>query len=155
MSALKELKALSLADSRRRYPNMPEEVRSCRNYTDKTSNGLTRAILDYLKFSGWQAERVSNTGRYVDGSKVITDVTGFQRRIGSGKWIPGSGTRGTSDISAVISGKAVKIEIKMKDKQSPDQKKYQESVEKAGGLYWLVRSFDEFLNLYNQLNGNN
>jgi hypothetical protein len=67
------------------------------------------------------------------------------------KWIPGSGTKGTADISATIWGKSVKIEAKMKDRQSEDQKKYQAQIERAGGLYWLVRSFKEFLTLYNQI----
>jgi len=128
---------------------MPEYVRSTRNYTDKTANGLTKCIIDFLKFSGWQAERVNSTGRYIDGSKVVKDVTGFQRRIGSGKWLPSSGQKGTSDISATIAGRSVKIEIKMKDRQSPDQIAYQMQVERAGGLYWLVRSFDEFMSYYN------
>jgi hypothetical protein len=151
MNTLKQLRELSLAESRRRYPNMPEEVRSTRNYTDKTANGLTKCIIDFLRFSGWQAERVSNTGRYIDGSKVVTDVIGSKRRIGSGKWIPGSGQKGTADIAATIWGRSVKIEIKIRDSQSVFQKQYQLQVEKAGGLYWLVRSFDEFMNYYNQL----
>jgi hypothetical protein len=45
----------------------------------------------------------------------------------------------------------VKIEIKMKDKQSPDQVKYQQAVERAGGLYLICHSFDEFMNYYNTI----
>ena len=151
---LKELRQLALADSRTRYPDMPEYVRSTRNYTDKTANGLTRCIIDFLRFSGWQAERINCTGRPIDNTKIVTDVLGSQRRIGSIKWIPGTGQKGTSDISAVIHGRAVKIEVKMRDRQSEDQKSYQLKIEKAGGYYWLVRSFEEFLNFYNQLNTN-
>lgn len=148
---LKHLKALSLANSRARYPHMPESVRSCRSYSDRTANGLQKCIIDFLTFSLHQAERISSAGRYIDSSKVITDCLGSKRRIGSGKWIPGSMQKGSADISATINGRSVKIEVKMKDSQSESQKKYQEQVEKAGGLYWLVRSFDEFLNFYNDL----
>jgi len=151
MFALKALRELALANSRKRHPNLPESVRSCRNYSDKSANGLTKCVIDFLNFSGHQAERVSSSGRYLDNSKVITDTLGFKRRIGSGKWIPGSMQKGSADISATINGRSVKIEIKMQDKQSEAQRKYQEQVELAGGKYWLVRSFDQFLTYYNDL----
>ncbi|HVN57778.1 MAG TPA: hypothetical protein VMT63_05730 [Bacteroidales bacterium] len=150
-SSLKILRELALSYNRKRYPHTPEYARSCKPYSDKTANGLTTCILDFLKFSGWQGERISNTGRYLDNSKVVTDTLGNKRRIGSGKWIRGSGVKGTADISATIRGKSVKIEVKMKDRQSPDQKNYQAAIEKAGGLYWLVRSFDDFMNFYKTL----
>lgn len=56
--------------------------------------------------SGHQAERVSNTGRYIDKSKRVTDVLGRSRIIGTGKFIYGTGTNGTADIHAVVSGKS-------------------------------------------------
>ena len=146
-NGIQQLKALALAHSRTRHPSLPEEARCTRNYTDKTANGLTKCIIDYLTFSGHQAERISSTGRYLDKSKVVSDVLGNSRRIGSGQWIPSSGIKGTADISATIWGKAVKIEIKIKDRQSPDQRSYQQAIEKAGGLYWICHSMEEFLNL--------
>ena len=151
MNALKQLRDLSLEDSRRRHPTLPEGARSCRKYTDRTANGLTRCIVDFLRFNGWQAERINCTGQPLDQTKVITDVLGSSRRIGSVKWLPTSGQRGTSDISAVIRGRAVKIEVKMKDKQSDDQKAYQQAVERAGGIYLIIRSFEEFIRYYNEI----
>ena len=150
-NSIQQLKALAIAHSRTRYPEMPEYARSTRNYTDRTANGLTKCIIDYLIFSGHQAERINSTGRYMDKSKVVTDVLGRSMRIGSGKWIPGTGTKGTADISATIWGKSVKIEVKMRDKQSPDQKAYQEQIERAGGKYFICHSMDEFLTHYNRL----
>lgn len=149
--ALKELRELALTENRRQYPAFPEYARYIKPYSDKTANSLTRAIIDFLRFNGWQAERVAVTGRYIDNSKIVTDIIGMSRRIGSGKWIPTSGQRGSSDLSAVIAGRSVKIELKVSegDRQSAAQKEYQKQVEKAGGLYWLVRSFDEFQKLYN------
>lgn len=145
------LKELALQDSISRHPTLPAYARHVRTYNDRTANGLTRCIIDFLRFSGWQAERINCTGRPQDNTKVVEDITGFSRRIGSVKWLPTSGQKGTSDISATIVGRSVKIEIKMRDRQSPDQKSYQLQVEQSGGLYWLVRSFDEFMNFYNQL----
>lgn len=148
---LAQLRELALQHSRWKHPTMPEQWRCTHNYTDRTSGGLTKCILDFLKFNGFVGERINSTGRYIDRSKVVTDVLGNSRRIGSGQWIPTAGIKGTADISAVIRSRAVKIEIKMKDKQSPDQIEYQRQVEAAGALYWICHSFNEFLTLYNEL----
>ena len=150
MNGLSQLKELALNQSRTKHPSLPESARCTRSYTDKTSNGLQKCISDFLVFSGHQCERIAVTGRYLDNSKIITDILGSKRKIGSGKWIKSSMQPGTSDISATIWGKSVKIEIKIgRDKQSEAQKQYQKGVEMAGGKYWLVRSFDEFMNFYN------
>lgn len=141
---IKYLKELYLENHRKRYPSLPEPARVAPAYSDKTANKLTRCIIDYIRLKGGQAERVANMGRPVDQSKVYTDVIGNQRRIGGVKWIPGQGTPGTADISATINGRAVKIEVKIKDRQSEAQKKYQEQIEKAGGIYLLIRNFSQF-----------
>lgn len=152
MTGLQQLRELALQEDRRRHPNFPESARYVKPYKDKTANELTRSVVDFLRFNGWQAERINCTGRPIDNTKVVTDVTGFSRRIGSIKWVPTSGQRGTSDISAVVHGKSIKIEIKiLKDRQSQYQKDYQQQIERAGGIYWVIKSFDEFLIKYNQL----
>jgi hypothetical protein len=139
-----------MENHRQRYPNMPEYARTCKKYEDRTANGLTRCVIDFIRLSGYQAERINCTGRYIDNTEVFTDVVGRTRSIGSTKWLPTSGQRGTADISAVIRGRAVKIEIKIKDRQSEDQMRYQEAIERAGGIYLIVRSFEEFYNWYNE-----
>ena len=145
---LQTLRELYMEDNRRRHPSLPEYARSCRNYTDKTANGLTRCVIDWLNLNGHQAERINSTGRYIDNSRVVSDITGSLKRIGSRKWIPGTGTRGTADISATIAGRSVKIEVKMKDLQSIAQNEYQKAIEQAGGIYLLVHSFQEFFQCY-------
>ncbi|MDE2218680.1 MAG: VRR-NUC domain-containing protein [Patescibacteria group bacterium] len=61
------------------------------------------------------------------------------------------GTKGSPDIICVIGGRFVGLEIKGTDgKQSEDQKKFQKELEKAGGIYVLLRSqrdIDEKLGL--------
>jgi hypothetical protein len=118
-------------------------------YTDATANGLTRCVTDYITFIGGQAERISNTGRYIDDSKIVTDILGNRKKIGSGKYIKGQGTNGTADISATYKGRSIKIEIKMNDKQSEAQKEYQQMIERAGGIYFICHNFDEFLDKFN------
>ncbi len=151
MSALATLRQLAIEHSRMKHPTLPESARYVKPYSDRTANSLTRAIIDFLNFSGSQAERINSTGRPLDQTTIVTDILGSKRRIGSIKWIPGTGQKGTADISATIRGRSVKIEVKIKDRQSPDQLKYQQQIEQAGGLYWIVRSFDEFLSFYNEL----
>jgi hypothetical protein len=152
MKPLDKLKELALEESRRRSPNFPEYARVIHKYTDKTANGLTKCIIDYIKFSGGYAERISVTGRYIDNSKVVEDVIGRKRKIGSGQYIPSSMQKGSADISAVVQSKTVKIEVKIgKDRQSEDQKKYQSDIERAGGYYIIVRDFADFLTQYESL----
>ena len=107
-------------------------------YNDTTANGLTRCIIDYIKLHGGQAERITVMGR-------PTEVCG---RV---KWGKSHMTVGTADISATIQGRSVKIEVKIgTDKQSKKQKKYQSDIERAGGLYYVARSFNEFVKWYEE-----
>jgi len=118
-------------------------------FIDKTANGLTTAIIRWIILNGYQAERISTTGRWIDNSKIVTDVLGNRKKIGSGKYIKGTGTNGSADISATIKGKSIKIEVKIgKDKQSEAQIKYQQMIEKAGGIYFIAKNFDDFFNFY-------
>lgn len=128
-----------------RYPSMNKDYIPKYKYTDKTANGLTRCIVDWLNLNAHQAERINSAGRVLDKTMVVKDVMGINRTIGTKCYIPGTGTNGTADISSVIKGRAVKIEVKMKDKQSLDQIKYQRDIESAGGQYWLIHDFEEFI----------
>jgi hypothetical protein len=82
----------------------------------------------------------------VDKTKVVTDCLGRKQRIGSTKWVKSNMKKGSADISATINGRAVKIEVKIgKDRQSEAQKNYQAEIERAGGIYFIAKSFDDFL----------
>lgn len=151
MKAIDHLKALKLADTKSRYPNVPEIALPKIEYNQNSANGLTKCILDFLNLSGHQAERINTMGRMLDNRKTYTDVIGRQKTIGSTKYIPTTGTKGSADISATINGRSVKIEVKFgKDRQSADQKAYQEQIEKAGGIYIIAKEFDSFYDWYQQ-----
>ena len=116
------------------------------NLKENGANALTRLVIDFLTYNGSQAERISSQGQYRDGKKQVTDCIGRTRTIGSGLWTPGTSTKGTADISATIKGRSVKIEIKWgADRQSEAQKEYQLSIEKALGIYIIVKTFDDFV----------
>jgi len=100
------------------------------------ANGLTQAIVKFILWNGYRATRVSSSGRVVKG-----------------KYIPGATRRGAADVSATIKGRSVMFEIKIgSDKPSPEQLREQELEIKAGGQYYFIKSFEEFLNIYDTLN---
>lgn len=54
------------------------------------------------------------------------------------------GATGSPDIICVINGRYIGLEMKTPiGKQSEHQKAFQEKLSEAGGIYFLVRSFDE------------
>lgn len=148
--ALKDLEDLALQYQKEKFPNFPYPPK--KKYSDRTTNGLTKCIIDFLSFSGHQAERINSMGRRIDKRKTVVDVIGRSRTIGNVEWIKGSGRTGTSDISAVISGRAVKVEVKCKatgdNYQSQDQVSYQQDIEAAGGIYVIARTFEGFREWY-------
>jgi hypothetical protein len=116
------------------------------------ANSLTGAIINYIRYNGHHAERINNI------SRQVTSKTGAK------VFIPSAGFRGTSDIHAckhfkladknciIEFGQFVAIEVKVgKDKVSEAQKYYAEVVTKAGGVYMIVRNFDEFLEQWNAI----
>lgn len=128
-----------------KYPEYPDVYWVMFKFRDGTANQLTQLIIKFCQYNGWQAERVSSSGRFIS-SKPKYDIIGRQQ-IGGGVWIPPTSTKGTADISATINGLSVKIEVKIgNDRQSQSQKKYQSSVEDAGGIYLIAKNFDQFLN---------
>ena len=149
--AVKLLEKIANETARKKYPNTPAEWLAPLKYSDKTANELTKCIIHFLRFKGCQAERISTTGRIINNQKTFVDVVGRTRFIGQGaKWIPGTGTNGSADISATINGQSVKAEVKVsRDKQSETQKLYQLSVERAGGIYIIATSFEQFYKWFN------
>jgi hypothetical protein len=130
------------------HPSIPPNYIAKTVYKDQTANGLTKAICDWINLHGYQAERINTMGtareKKTTGGKVI-GVT----------WTKGTSTAGSADISATIKGRSVKIEVKIKDRQSEAQKRYQEHIEKAGGIYKIFRDFDSFVEWYEKFIQNN
>ena len=150
--SIKILEAIALEKLKERYPNNPYLPKV--TYTDATTNGLTKCVIDYIKLKGFHAERVNSTGAIKDNRTTAKDVLGNVRTIGSVQWIKSTTQAGTSDISGTIKGRSVKIEIKCEatgDRyQSKAQIEYQKQIEQAGGVYLIVRTFEDFYNWFNE-----
>jgi hypothetical protein len=112
----------------KKYPHFPPSSIPIFNCNDSTANSLTKIIIAFLKYKGYQAERINVISRQINGKHIKSTMQ-----------------KGTADISATILGKSVKIEVKIgKDVQSDTQKKYQQQIEDAGGLYFIAKDFESF-----------
>ncbi len=127
--SIKELERLHFECKQKKHPDVPYLVKT--KFRDDTANGLTKCITAWLQIHGHFAGRVNTTGTY--NSKL-------------GKYIHSGSKKGMADITAVIRGKHVSIEIKTgKDRMRPEQIKVKQEIEAAGGVYIVASSFDNFL----------
>ena len=84
-------------------------------------------------------------GRPIDTRRTY-NVAGCIRQVGSLRWGKSTSTTGSADISAVVFGRAVKVEVKIgADRQREAQRCYQSAVERAGGLYFIAKDFNTFV----------
>ena len=105
-------------------------------YSDTTSNGLTNCICDFVVFLGGYANRINTTGS--------------MRKInGEMKWVKGNTNKGAADIRILYQGRSIDVEIKIgRDRQNEAQIKEQKRIHNAGGVYVVVKDFEEFLNYW-------
>lgn len=127
-----EVRALeNLCDNyrKRKNPDTPKKY-----YSDKTAHELEKCIINYCHLFGVFAEKVQSMGRTIFKGQPI--------------YVRNSNTTGQADLSLIIKGKAIKVEVKCKwtgDRyQSEAQKAYQRNVERSGGIYIIIRDFAEF-----------
>lgn len=100
------------------------------------TNEITQAIKKYIRFNGGYAFRVNSIG-------VFDPVRQVYRR---------NNEKGISDLICCYKGLFIAIEIKQGyDKQSEWQKVFEQNVNKAGGIYIIVKSFEQFKNFFDNL----
>lgn len=138
-SSMKSLIEMDFESKKKRYPNVPEHCLP-KLKVKQNANGLTQAIIKYLTLKGHFATRTSSAGRYLTKEK---------------KWIPSTTKKGYPDITAIIDGKTLAIEVKVnRDKMSEAQLKVKAEIEAAGGLYIIAKTFDDFEDFYNKIINN-
>ena len=102
-------------------------------YSDKTANGLTKCIEDFIKHIGGYANRTSTTGMV----RVVNGVA---------KWTKGNTNKGAFDLRFVYQGKSVDVEVKIgRDVMSDAQEKEMTRIIAAGGLAFIAKDFPSFL----------
>jgi len=130
-SGIKLLTNLKLKELKAKCPSVPEYALTVPKYTDRTANGLTKCIIDFIELRGFYATRINTMGVY------DTELQKYRK---------GTTKRGTADIHACIKGKHLSIEVKIgADAQSMYQEQTEQEVIKSGGIYLIARTFDEFL----------
>jgi hypothetical protein len=105
-------------------------------YSDTTANGLTNCIEDFIKHIQGYSNRISTTGtmRKINGRMT---------------WTKGNSNKGAADVRILFNGRSVDVEVKIgRDKMSEAQYKEKQRVENAGGLYFVAKSFSEFLDFW-------
>lgn len=96
-----------------------------------TTNELTNKITDYINAKGGCAVRINSAAVYDPRLKV------YRKRRESDK--------GVSDILVCWEGMYIAMEVKTgKDRQNDDQKRYEARVNKAGGLYIIIKTWADF-----------
>lgn len=141
---------LDYQNARNREPWREDLGKSC-PINECSANNLTKRIREFIYWSGYTSIRINVMGIARDNRKVVYDVLGHARQVGSMEYRPSGSTKGTADINCTVNGKTIWIEIKYgKDRQSEDQKRFEAEQTKAGAEYWIVRGFDEFLTKWDE-----
>lgn len=111
------------------------------SYDDRTANGLTRFIIDFLQFYGFYAARINIGGINIGGDKYRTSGS----------------TKGVADVISCINGRFVQFEVKAgKDRPREAQLEQQRLTTAAGGFYFFTHNATEFVEQVKQvINHNN
>ncbi len=126
--AVKQLEQLSYEADRLKYPNIRPEHLARRSFRDDTASGLTACIVKYASLNGSFASRLNNMGVYRKG-----------------KYTRPTSRRGLPDILITKGGQSIFVEVKVgRDKMSQHQEAVRNDQRKAGGLYMVASSFEQF-----------
>lgn len=117
---------------------------------EKKANGLTKLICTFLTWKGHHSNRINTQGQArvqkVPRYNIFTESIQTFDKVTYTKSMT---KRGTPDISAIINGRAVMIEIKVgRDRLSEDQLKQMSEIEAAGGIYFVARDMPSFYEWY-------
>lgn len=99
-----------------------------------SANELQSFIMDHATWMGCHCNRINTTGR----------------KIGD-KWIKGTTKKGTADLSLIVSGRSIYLEIKYgKDTPSDHQLFQQSKVRAAGGVYEFIHNVEEYFAVFDK-----
>lgn len=113
-----------------------------------SSNGLRRAICNFMQWEGHHLEPTNNMGRPVQRKVPKFNLLAgkVEYLFGGIEWQKGSGMTGSSDAKGHISRKndyaiPLYVEIKYgKDTQSHEQIEYEQKINDTGGIYIVVKT---------------
>lgn len=118
----------------------------------KTTNGITRFIIDYTAWHGALSERIGVEGRTIKQKDIKTANGGVI--VGKSVRIKSSGKKGSADTSVTFRGYSIKIEIKnifTKDRMRQPQEEYKQKVQQAGALHFIARDVESFIEWWDKV----
>jgi len=135
---LKELSKLADELNAEQHSMLPPHALVKKRFKDTTANDLTKTIIwDMYHVREGVAYRINNGAVYDQKKKVFRK--GVQRR-------------GIPDIIGIIDGRFFGIEVKIgKDRQSEFQKEIEEEINKVNGVYFIAKSYDDYLEKINDV----
>lgn len=135
---MKELSKLADELNAEKHPNLPPFALVKKRFKDTTANELTKTIIfDMYHVREGVAYRINNGAVY--DIKRKTYRKGVQRK-------------GIPDIIGIINGRFYGIEVKIgRDRQSADQKEIEREINDAGGVYFIAKSYDDYLEKINSV----
>lgn len=123
----------------------------------KPSARLTEMICKALEWMGHEANRIDTKGTAVIDKKATPKYDIVSGKVSYGqkvKFIPTKTKTGTEDVAARLIhtkhpfGVPWAIEVKINDRQSPEQKQRETELKSKGLWYDVIRNLDIFFTLY-------
>ena len=157
MKAIAHLKQLIEEDTREKHPLVPSHCLPKPNTGQNIKSKERRELFRIEKFcsltKGIKMNRIDNSGKRIDNTRVVEDILGNRKTIGSIEYRKSQMQNGIADLVGLIHGRYYAVELKRiykngKDRQSAAQKQYQREVEEAGGVYVIINSFEHFYEWY-------
>lgn len=138
---LKELSELATKLKMEKHPDFPPHALVKKRFKDTTANELTKTII-------WDMYHVREGVAYRINNGAVYDKKRGVYRAGVQK-------KGVPDIIGIINGRFIGIEVKIgKDRQSADQKLIEKEINAAGGVYFIAKSYDDYLSKINEVTHN-
>ena len=134
-------------------PNMPYPMDPMQYFYSKTnhrqylSKWIEAVISKVLKSKGADPQKANDAGTYRDNTKIVTDIIGIQRKIGSGNWTKTSNVKpGRADITCFFKGRMLNLEVKVGNDKMSDLQKIEEIRAKNNNEeYIIIKTIEDFL----------
>jgi len=148
LTALQVLGMMDKIHRENKAPSMNPNYITATKFKETKANDVEKAIEKFASIVGFLAERTKTQGRLM--SATYKDTAMGRLQTSKEKFVTSTSRKGSSDMKLLIPNIGyIACEIKFgKDTQKIDQKKYQSDVEKNGGIYLIVKTFEEFVIWY-------
>ncbi|GAB2595896.1 VRR-NUC domain-containing protein [Spirosoma areae] len=136
-TALHHLNRLADEAKAAKYPSVRANYIPKSKFDDRTANGLTSCVLEWLKLNSHFCARINTGGIYDEKLR---------------RYRPSGATLGVPDVIGCIRGLFIGIEIKVgSEKLSAEQKDVARQIESSPGYFVEVRSFEQLYSWYENL----